>query len=164
MEYINPIDSIKINEHILIAKECWPEHFGREIEDINIIKQFYNDSYNLFHEKILTTLNKYHPATWIRIAYIQLEIWTLNFYKARHEDKNFQEVPFLFIPIARYGWRYIIENSLEINPEEFFNYVMITLKSIRIEGEVETLVNDTPSERGDLSNEKSQSENMMNDH
>ena len=118
MEYINPIDSIKINEHILIAKECWPEHFGREIEDINIIKQFYNDSYNLFHEKILTTLNKYHPATWIRIAYIQLEIWTLNFYKARHEDKNFQEVPFLFIPIARYGWRYIIEISLEINQHE----------------------------------------------
>ena len=51
MEYINPIDSIKINEHILIAKECWPEHFGREIEDINIIKQFYNDSYNLFRIK-----------------------------------------------------------------------------------------------------------------
>lgn len=118
MDYINPIDFIKINEHILIANECWPNKDEREIKDIDIIKQFYNNSYNLFNEKLFTILNNYHPASWIRIAYIQLEIWTADFYKARYENKKFNEIPFLFIPIARYGWRYIIEISLEKNQYE----------------------------------------------
>jgi hypothetical protein len=113
MEHIDPINKITPNDFILIAEKSWPKNHFREISEIDVIKTFYNDSYQNFHEQIEIVLDKFHPASWVRVAYIQLELYSLELHKAHIEKKDLSSVPYLFIPIARYGWRYIIEKSLE---------------------------------------------------
>lgn len=113
MESFEPISKIRINDFIKIAAKSWPKEHYREITELETIKNFYNTSYQNFHSEIETILNRYHPAAWVRIAYVQLELWTIGLFKAHHENKDFAKAPYLFIPIARYGWRYILEISLE---------------------------------------------------
>jgi hypothetical protein len=113
LDNLNPISEVRINDFIKIASKSWPKDHFREIYDINVIKEFYNTSYNHFHYDIEKILDNYHPASWVRIAYTQLELWTVEFFKVHHSSEDFSTVPNLFIPIARYGWRYIAEISLE---------------------------------------------------
>ncbi|MEE1963967.1 hypothetical protein V1387_14835 [Allomuricauda taeanensis] len=106
MKHIDPINQITPNDFILIAEKSWPKNHYREISEIEVIKTFYNDSYQNFHEQIEIVLDKFHPASWVRVAYIQLEISTLELHKAHIEKKDLHSIPYLLLPIARYGWRY----------------------------------------------------------
>jgi len=113
MKFIDPREQIRINDYIIIAEKSWPKNYFREISDFDVIKKFYNDSYQNFENEIEVLLEKFHPASWVRAAYIQLELYTLELHTAHIEKKDLTSVPYLFIPVARYGWRYIIEKSLE---------------------------------------------------
>lgn len=112
MNDFKPNSNVITNELILIASKSWPKNYFREISDMDAIKEFYNVSYRNFHEEIELVLNLYHPASWVRIAYIQLELWTLVLLRGKNQ-KELDEVIRVFPPIGRYGWRYILEVSLE---------------------------------------------------
>jgi hypothetical protein len=113
MKDFKPVYNVQINELIKIASKSWPKGYFREILDIDVIKEFYNVSYQNFHNEIEMLLSQYHPASWIRIAYIQLELWTFELFEAHSKKQDLTTTPNLFIPIGRYGWRYILEISLE---------------------------------------------------
>lgn len=113
MGQFKPNLDIQINEFIKVAQKSWPTGHYREIHNIEVIKEFYDTSYKNFHTEIEVTLDSYHPATWVRIAYLQLELWTTELFEANHEKRDLTKAPDLFIPIGRYGWRYILEISLE---------------------------------------------------
>lgn len=106
-----------------IAFDVWPKDKFNTIETTAECKHFYNRSYNKLHEELIKILDRYHPAAWIREAYIQLEIWSLVLFN--HENKtNIGNVkgPEMFAPIGRYGWRYIIEISLEKANKTLINH------------------------------------------
>lgn len=113
MPDFKPSIDIQINEFIKIADKSWPKGYYREISELDKIKEFYNSSYENFHTEIETLLGEFHPAAWVRIAYTQLELWTLELFEANHKNRDITKAPYLFIPIGRYGWRYILEISLE---------------------------------------------------
>lgn len=113
MNDFQPNSNVLTNELIVIANKSWPKEYFREISDIDDIKKFYNSSYKNFHEEIELILNKYHPASWVRIAYIQLELWTLRMLETDSQDKELNDKILVFSPIGRYGWRYVLEKSLE---------------------------------------------------
>lgn len=113
MKDFKPNSEIVINELIKVATLSWPKDYYREISDLEVIKDFYNKSYNNFKAEIENLLNRFHPASWVRIAYSQLELWTESLFAANHEKRDLTKAPDLFIPIGRYGWRYILEISME---------------------------------------------------
>lgn len=122
MNDFKPNSNVITNELILIASKSWPKDYFREISEMDVIKEFYNVSYKNFHEEIELVLNLYHPASWVRIAYIQLELWTLVFLRGENQEE-LDEVIRVFPPIARYGWRYILEISLEkVNDNNIESY------------------------------------------
>lgn len=113
-KYLTPEYEVDFPLLSKIAYEIWPKDKFNTLDTVADCKQFYNLSYNRLHEELNKIFDRYHPAAWVREAYIQLEIWSLVLYN--HENKsNIGNVkgPELFAPIGRYGWRYIIEISLE---------------------------------------------------
>jgi Holliday junction resolvase-like predicted endonuclease len=97
-----------------VGYEVWPKEYFNTIESVNLCKQFYNLSYNRLIEELNLILNKFHPAAWVREAYIQLELWSFIFYNNEHKaQKGIIKGLSFFAPIGRYGWRYILEISLE---------------------------------------------------
>lgn len=97
-----------------IAYEVWPKDTFNTIKGIAGCQHFYNLSYNRFHEELIKTLDKYHPAVWVREGYLQLELWTWLFMRhERKSDTSKVKGPAMLAPIGRYGWRYVIEISLE---------------------------------------------------
>ncbi|WP_123959132.1 MULTISPECIES: hypothetical protein [unclassified Flavobacterium] len=119
MDNFKPNSNVNENYLIKILVKSWPKEYFREISDIEVIKDFYNTSYQNFHKEIEVFLDKYHPASWIRIAYIEIELWTLEL--LIDKEKQIEENNKIFAPIGRYGWRYIIEKSLEKLEESDFS-------------------------------------------
>jgi hypothetical protein len=97
-----------------IAYEVWRKDIFNTLEGAVDCKHFYNLAYNSLHGELVKTLDLYHPAAWLREAYIQLEIWSLVLFNHDYKMKvGGVKGPEMFAPIGRYGWRYIIEISLE---------------------------------------------------
>ncbi len=107
-----------INESIFNKTffECWPKTHFNTIADPILIKVFYNECYKNLEIKLQFELNKYHPAAWILEAYKQIEIWTIIYYEDKNIDVNGSTS---LAPIGRYGWRYVIEKSMERLASEF---------------------------------------------
>jgi Holliday junction resolvase-like predicted endonuclease len=107
----------------IIAYEVWPKDKFNTLETTEDCKHFYNLAYNRLHEELIQTLNKYHPAAWVRVAYIELEIWSLVLFN-NETKRNVGNVkgPEIFAPIGRYGWRYVIEISLEKSKNTSVNH------------------------------------------
>jgi hypothetical protein len=105
-----------INTSLLskISYELWPKEVFNTIEGIEDCKNYYNNSYKRLSTEIDKLIDKYHPAAWARIAYIQLEAWTLLCFKKQMPDFAINIIgPNEFIAVGRYSWRYILEISLE---------------------------------------------------
>lgn len=107
---ITPYQDIKKEIYNKVIIENWPKDFYREINDLATIKNFYNHCFDSLNRRLENELNKYHPASWILEAYKQLELWSVIFHKeAMDLVSGYEE----FAPIGRYGWRFVIEVSLE---------------------------------------------------
>ncbi len=97
-----------------VLYKVWPKEVFNTILGIENCKSFYNDAYNAILQEIGVILNKYHPAGWVRESYIQLEAWTLLWFKNQSVDIGIKiSGPKNFVAGGRYGWRYILETSLE---------------------------------------------------
>lgn len=103
----NIIDGI-INRVIL---KSWNPNYFHSINNFEEIKCFYNNGYENFEEILKEQLNKYHPASWILEAYIQLQLWSVLFFEGSND--NFITGNEKLAPIGRYGWRYVIDVSVQ---------------------------------------------------
>lgn len=112
---ITPFQKIDFNLINRVTFEAWPEGHFNCIEDIELIKKFYNDSYKNLENRLEKELEKYHPAGWILEAYKQLELWTVIFHGHSDQVTGIKKLA----PQGRYGWRYIIEKSMEILSSDF---------------------------------------------
>ncbi|UPZ35539.1 hypothetical protein MUB18_15660 [Sphingobacterium sp. PCS056] len=110
MQIISPQYEVRYDIYNKIIIENWPKAVFREMTDLESIKKFYNDCYNSLKLELENELSKFHPAAWIREAYIQLELWTVIHYDDPAENVIGNKI---FSPIGRYGWRYIIDICLE---------------------------------------------------
>lgn len=97
-----------------IAYDIWPKDKFNKLESIDDCKSFYNSAYKKIFEELNKILDSYHAAAWVREAFIQLEKWTFVFYNYDNDGpvEKLKEREIL-APPGRYGWRYIIEISLE---------------------------------------------------
>jgi hypothetical protein len=89
----------------------WDVKYFNYIDNIEDIKHFYNTSYKNFEDKLKIEIEKYHPACLILEAYKQLQLWTILFFEGK--DNGFVTGDDSLAPIGRYGWRYIIDVSIE---------------------------------------------------
>lgn len=94
-----------------IIYESWDPEYFNYIDNLDDVKCFYNNSYKNFEEKLNIELNKYHPASLILEAYKQLQLWSVLFFAGK--DNGFVTGDESLAPIGRYGWRYIIDISIE---------------------------------------------------
>jgi hypothetical protein len=93
---------------------AWPEEEFNVIEGIAEAKEFYRKAYDELIIEAENILEQYHPAAWIRIAYMQLEAWSLIYWLDDEAKKKIKlDGPDEMAPAGRYGWRYVVEKSLE---------------------------------------------------
>jgi hypothetical protein len=106
-----------------IIYHCWPRNKFNKLDNLLDCKHFYNQAYNRLIEELGDSLNKFHPAAWVREGYLQLELWSLMLYKKEYNNEIANlSGPSVFVAVGRYGWRYVIEISLErINETEADN-------------------------------------------
>jgi Holliday junction resolvase-like predicted endonuclease len=102
------IDQSALNRAIFHA---WPKGVLKLLDGKENVQDFYNKVYSYFDEQLNSILTEFHPAGVIIEAYKQLEIWTAIYHNKK--EKFRVDGPKEFAPIGRYGWRYVIEKSLE---------------------------------------------------
>jgi len=108
-----PFDKKTINS---ITLNAWPKKYFNQIEGVDIIKDYCNTAYRIAELQLIEIMQKYHPISWIIEAYQQLQVWTM---VKEGVDPNLDtSIPDDLYPIGRYGWRYVIEKSIEYLAEE----------------------------------------------
>lgn len=107
---MSPYQTLNRNIYNRIIFDSWPDGHFHEINDLETVKSFYNSCYEKLKKRLEDELNKSHPAAWILEAYKQLELWTAIHHGVAREQISGNKD---FAPIGRYGWRYVIEISLE---------------------------------------------------
>jgi hypothetical protein len=88
-----------------VINESWPGT-GQTTLHGDKVKVFYNRCYDVCFQRLHTLLDRFHPGSCIVVGYAQLEYWTAIF----HEIVPGQTT---IAGHCRYGWRYIVERSLE---------------------------------------------------
>ncbi|HMV08170.1 MAG TPA: hypothetical protein PK325_00915 [Cyclobacteriaceae bacterium] len=119
-----------------IINECWPEDGKDTLAGVEDVKLFYNRCYDSSFQRLHNLVDSFHPGSCIVVAYAQLEYWTAIFYEITPG-------PTSIAGQCRYGWRYVVERSLdnlkngtvsdttEINQqkiEEIFTLIVIGLQ------------------------------------
>ncbi len=105
------IDNSYLSKAIFRA---WPKDKFNVINNITDAKIFYSKAYSELILEANSILKLYHPGSWIKIAYIELEAWSLlHWLDDESKIKMKLEGPTEMAAAGRYGWRYIIEICLE---------------------------------------------------
>jgi hypothetical protein len=86
--------------------ESWPDNGQDTLHDVDKVKLFYNRCYEMSFQRLHTLLDKFHPGSCIVAGYAQLDYWTAIFHGIIPGQTN-------IAGHCRYGWRYIVERSLE---------------------------------------------------
>lgn len=140
---MTPYQKINFSIFSKVIYNAWPEKVFNRLLNIENVKSFYNASYKDFEKQLHSELNKYHPASWILEAYKQIELWTVIYYEIKTDQISGS---IQLAPIGRYGWRYVIEVSIErlntnfsfssLKPtEESMNNVLTILAGMYISSE-----------------------------
>jgi hypothetical protein len=100
---------ILLNQNVIteVINECWPLSAQHKLVGVEEVKLFYNSCYDKSFKRLHGILDRFHPGSCIVIAYAQLDYWTAIFHELIPG-------PMSISGQCRYGWRYVVERSLDI--------------------------------------------------
>lgn len=144
-----------INKELVteVINESWPDNSQSTLNGVDKVKLFYNRCYEACFERLHTFLDKFHPGSCIIVGYAQLEYWTAIFHEVIPGPMNIAGQ-------CRYGWRYVIERSLdnlkketvaskteigEVQIEDMFTLILIGLQCAELSNYLHYLPNDFKS-------------------
>lgn len=107
-----------------IVNRCWPITADRIVRGQDNVKSIFNTTFKKLNDELIKILKSIDPNGCIVEGYKQLELWTILYHHDHDGTDNFEiEGPAEFASAARYGWRYVIEKSLEFYDNSQFTKI-----------------------------------------
>jgi len=102
-----------------VVDKSWPITADRLVRGPNNVKAVFNSAFHTLNNELIQILRSIDPNGCIVEGYKQLELWTILYHHAHDGTDNAGiEGPVELAPAARYGWRYVIEKSLELTDND----------------------------------------------